>query len=226
MLGRETNLVPELQVETEFHGSAYGGWAIRRDSLTEGSRVISVGVGEDVSFDLSLIEKYRCQIHAFDPTPKSVDWVRRNVSQPNFHFEPIALGDKDGPLRLFLPKNPGHVSASCRESAHVQSVFFDAPCLRLSSMLHKLGWDTVDILKMDIEGAEYAVIDDLVTSRLAGTIDQLLIEFHDHFSSFSAADTKKAVAALEKHGLVIAWVSESGHEVLFVRNRKMPGRAT
>lgn len=217
LLGRETRLRPRIRLDTEFHGSSYGGWAIRKDGLSDRSCVISVGIGEDASFDLSLIARYRCRILALDPTPKAIEWVRRNISSPLFQFEPLALSDSDGELRLYLPKNATHVSASMRQSDHNRNTFFEVPCIRVSTLLGKFGCSRVDVLKMDIEGAEYGVIRDMVASGACDRVEQLLVEFHHHFSGFSVRETQEAVAALAQVGLQIAWVSTSGHEVLFAR---------
>jgi FkbM family methyltransferase len=217
LLGRELRLRPRIRLDTEFHGSSYGGWAIKRDSLSDRSHVISVGVGEDASFDLSLISKYRCRILALDPTPKAVEWVHTNISSPFFQFEPLALSAADGKLKLYLPKNTAHVSASMTQSDHNQDTFFEAPCVRVSTLLGQFAYSRVDVFKMDIEGAEYGVIRDMITSGACDLVEQLLVEFHHHFSGFSVRDTKEAIAGLAQTGLQIAWVSSSGHEVLFAR---------
>src|SRR5262245_45261334 len=76
-LGRDVRAPIQLRCRTEFLGSEYGGWCICPDSLGPQSVVYSVGVGEDISFDLALIERFGLQVHAFDPTPKSVRWVKQ-----------------------------------------------------------------------------------------------------------------------------------------------------
>jgi len=43
-------------------------WIRLRSAAT--AVVYSLGIGEDISFDLALIEKYGARVHAFDPTPK------------------------------------------------------------------------------------------------------------------------------------------------------------
>ena len=48
----------------EYHGSAYGGWNVAASQLNKDSIIYSFGVGEDISFDTSLIEKYGCNIFA------------------------------------------------------------------------------------------------------------------------------------------------------------------
>ena len=223
LLGREPNLRVTKKLPTEFHGSKYGGWAILRDSLAKDSTVISVGIGEDASFDLSLIKKYGCKILAFDPTPKSVEWVEKNIKEPLFKLHKIALSHNDGYLRLFLPTNPNYVSASLVSKNKTSSDSFNAEAIRLKSLIGKFNIKTIDLLKMDIEGAEYDVIKDGLTSGALLSVKQLLIEFHHYFPEFCIDHTIESVRRLNESGFEIAWISDSGHEVLFV-NEKNPLR--
>lgn len=94
-----------------------------------------------------------------------------------------------------------------------------APCRSLGSVMRELGHERVDVLKMDIEGAEYGVVRALCEdSGLLGQIGIILVEFHHWMSSFTLEDTRQAIRSLERSGFVIGWVSERGHEVLFVRS--------
>ena len=217
LLGREIDITPDVKCSTEFHGTEYGGWAVLSGSVNSSSRVMSVGIGEDASFDLSLIKSHGCQVYGFDPTPKSADWVRNNILDQGFHFNPVALAGYNGTIKLFLPRNTNHVSASCQQASHISGEAFEAPCFTLDTLLDQLGWDAADIVKMDIEGAEYAVIEESVRSGAIDKVNQLLIEFHHYFSGFSSSDTTHVIHLLRKHDFVIGWVSPSGHEVLFIR---------
>src|SRR3982751_577839 len=58
-------------------GSGYGGWTIPVGLLDSSSVCYCAGVGTDVSFDLGLIERYGCDVFAFDPTPAAVDHVQQ-----------------------------------------------------------------------------------------------------------------------------------------------------
>lgn len=217
LVGRDIFLTNEGNQPTEFHGTSYGGWAILAGSLHAGSKVISVGIGEDASFDLSLIAKYGCTIQAFDPTPKSAEWVRNHVKDERFVFHEQALTDHNGTLRLYLPARADFVSASLKPGSHVSGDYVDVPCLRLNTLLESLNLDSADVLKIDIEGAEYQVIADGLKSGALGSVHQLLIEFHHHMPAFAVAETRFAVESLRGSGWRIGWLSPSHHEVLFVK---------
>ena len=54
-------------------GTNYGGWYIPKNiTLNADSIVYSGGVGEDISFDLLLSDKYDCNIVLIDPTKKAI----------------------------------------------------------------------------------------------------------------------------------------------------------
>lgn len=216
LIGRDVFLSCDEVPPTEHHGTRYGGWSVLTNVIDRNSCVVSVGIGEDASFDLSLIEKYGCKVEAFDPTPKASAWVQQNIKDNRFIFHEEALSDRDGSLRLYLPKRSDFVSASLRTGSHVSDHHIDVPCTRLTTLFSRLGVEYVEVLKMDIEGAEYPVIREGIESGALSKVNQLLVEFHHHMPAFSVAETKSAVAALRKNGWKIAWLSPSHHEVLFV----------
>ena len=50
-----------------------------KKDLNSKSVVYSIGIGTDASFDLELINTFNCEIYGFDPTPKSIRWVKKNI---------------------------------------------------------------------------------------------------------------------------------------------------
>lgn len=214
--GKDIFIPVQRRVKTEFHGSTCGGWSILQDSLTSDSVVYSIGIGEDATFDLSVIEKYECAIHAFDPTPRSVVWVQREIKSPLFRFEAAAIADHDGTLELFFPSNPDFVSTSLAKSKSMTGSSFIATCVSLPSLMGRLGHTRIHVLKMDIEGAEYTVLEHALKTGVLRRVDQLLIEFHHWMEPFTVRHTQEALQLVRGEGFYVAWVSPSGHEVLFV----------
>ena len=55
-------------------GTNYGGWYVPTNmNLNENSIIYSGGVGEDISFDLLLHDKYKSNIFLIDPTKKAIN---------------------------------------------------------------------------------------------------------------------------------------------------------
>lgn len=217
LLGSDIVVPVGLSVATEFHGSTCGGWSILADSLTPASIVYSFGIGEDATFDVAVMAKYGCPVFAFDPTPRSVDWVRREVTSPLFRFEATALADHDGVLELYFPSNPDFVSTSLEKSSAMSGASFSAPCASLGSIMARLGHPSVEVLKMDIEGAEYSVLMQALHSGALRHVRQLLVEFHHWMPPFTLRHTRTALDHLAGAGFRVAWVSPGGHEILFVQ---------
>jgi FkbM family methyltransferase len=182
-------------------GTKYGGWLIPAASgLTDKSVCYLAGAGENISFDCALARHFHCEVRIIDPTPRAVQHFRQleqavregrrfaiNNSKSEFYeitaadlarlkFLPIGLADQDVELRFYLPKNPSHVSCS---TVNLQKTddYFMAQCRRIRTVMEQEGDEKVDLIKMDIEGAEYSVIRDILASGLLPRI--LLIEFDE-----------------------------------------------
>lgn len=146
-------------VTTTRLGSSYGGWYVPLDHLSSESVVYSGGVGEDVSFDLALIERLGCTVWAFDPTPRAIAFAA-GVTSPSFRFLPYALWSEDTVLPFFAPVENQHVSHSLVNLQSTETSI-DVRCRSVSSLMSELGHDRIDLLKLDVEGAEYEVLGSL-----------------------------------------------------------------
>jgi len=219
MIGREPFYVPNCALKTEFHGSSYGGWSILEDSLTQESVVYSFGLGEDVSFDQSILLKYDCRLFGFDPTAQAIDWARANMTHRKFAFHASALSTSDKPLRMFFPDASvaDQVSASAIFNGASSSSYFDATANTLGHYLDSCTQGKCDLLKMDIEGSEYGVLAQAVGNNWLFGVKQLLVEFHHWKSAIGPQATRQTVSQLKQSGFRIAWISRTNHEYLFVR---------
>jgi FkbM family methyltransferase len=212
---------PNLRLRCELLGTSYGGWCVPMNFLRPTSIAYTVGVGEDISFDLELVRKYGCNVFAFDPTPIAVEFMERAVLPERLVFVPVGLGPSDGRASFFTAQIEG-----CRSFSQVvdpkEGMASQIACevLTLKSIKHRLQHESVDLVKMDIEGFEYDVIDEMMSS---GTKPKcLLVEFHHQVYGISPERTRKSVASLLANGYSIFWVSELGREYGFFRVSSEP----
>jgi FkbM family methyltransferase len=170
-------------------GNSSASWTVPRELLGQNSLVYCAGCGEDISFDLALIEQFHCDIHAFDPTPRAIAHVAevaRGIDR--YHFHPVGLWSERRTLRFFAPKDPKHVSHSILNVQGTEE-FFEAEVVRLSEFQRELGHPRLDLLKLDIEGAEYKVLETLLDDGIFPRV--LCVEFDEYFHPLDADYLKR-----------------------------------
>jgi FkbM family methyltransferase len=214
LAGRELWLRAELSEPVQWAD----GWFLCHERLPRGARAFGLGVGRNIDFELALIRTHAAIVDTFDPTPSSTAWVGSRQLPPGFRHHPWAVTATDGPVRLEQRKaarSGGAPMLSIVASGRSGAETLVAEGYRLSTILSRLGCPVPDLLRMDIEGAEYPVLDDmLATGVLPG---QLLVEFHHRFPQVGLPATRRAIANLRDAGYRIAAVSDTGREVTFLR---------
>lgn len=196
------------------------GWQYIPELLGKRSIVYSLGVGDSIDFDMDLIHRYSLTVHAFDPTPYSEEWVAGLELPANFVFHPWAAAAENGSLRLYRRINKrgrkSSVMWTAENVAGDDADFIDVPACTIPSMMQKLGHERIDVLKIDIEGAEYGILDGFDKNSFLPV--QLLVEFHHRFPGIGKHRTAASIEKLRKLGYEIFSISQTGREIGFVLN--------
>ena len=209
---------PEVSCATERFGSDYGGWEVAVEHIGAGSVVHSFGVGEDASFDTALIARFGLTIHAFDPTPRSIAWVAAQGFTHRFVMHAYGIAAFDGEVSFNPPENPEHVSHTLLDRPATRARAITVPVKRLRNIMPSLGHDRIDIIKMDVEGAEYDVIKDIEASDIRPR--QVRVEFHHRFPGVGVRKTRAAIARLRSMGSRLFSVSAGQEEFCFIRHAR------
>lgn len=154
--------------------------------------IIDIGacVGEFTDFCL---ENYDVTtIYLFEPLQANYDsLVKKYSGNTKVIIYHTAISDVDGQAKFFkkgykqksgeiLYDFAGNVGSSLRvDKTNVsKNVFETVPVMKLSTFLreNKIHW--IDILKIDVEGSEYDIIQDILDSDLAKIIDKIYYEDH------------------------------------------------
>ncbi len=194
-------------------GSDYGHAYCVGTALNHDSVVYSVGVGEEISFDTDLARATRCRIVGIDPTPRSETFItQRAVIPPNYLFVACGLSARTGRQRFYFPKDPTHVSMSLVEDAGAG--FIEREFLTLPDLLARLGHTHIALLKLDIEGAEYGVLEAWLRDGYSPPCAQIWVEFHPA----RAGETPEQTLALSRELCALGFSAFTDHAkgVLFL----------
>ena len=203
----------QIKINYLWFGSNYGGFYLNPDYLDNKSVIYSFGLGEDISFDLAVINKFKCKVYGFDPTPKSLNYVKQ-FYQKNLIVSGVGIGNAKGTLKFYLPKNPDHVSGSLLKNSQLDSQIE----VKVDKLVNLAGFyrhKEIDVLKMDIEGAEFDVIPDILNSNIY--VKQLLVEFHPRFYLDGYIRLFRTLKLLKSHGYLCYAISSSYNELSFLK---------
>lgn len=187
----------EEREHLERLGSDYGGWTIPTDLPTADWTCLCAGAGVDVSFDVELARRFGARVITVDPT----DEARENAAaHPELEFVQAALWSADGELEMFVAADPTHRTLSSDDLQRTgRSVGVPARGLA--------GFPAAELVKLDIEGAEYDVL-----PHLGAATRVLCVELHPTRGTRAAVG---AVKALTRDGFKL--VARRGSDYTFVR---------
>jgi FkbM family methyltransferase len=212
-VGLDVFVRPRCSVPIIRLGSGPGMWSVCPEGLDRHSVVYSFGVGRDISFERAMIERFGLTVHAFDPTPMALGWIKSQGLPAGFVLHEIGIADRDGSAVFQPPAKAKFESYSLVRTTGTGNPI-EAPVSRFTTIAGMLGHRRVDVVKMDIEGAEYQVLENILESGVE--IEQILIEFHHRWKEVGAGQTRRALHQLDAAGFTLADVSASGMEYTFV----------
>ncbi len=214
-LGIDHLLSSELKIKTTRLGSSYGGWIVATEPLRDRTSpiVLSFGLGDDISFDEAVCRNFGAVVYGFDPTPASLECLERKGIPPNMQVIPVGISSFDGVQEFCLPE--GEMRGNFSSKA-IKGKMTPCRVMRYDTLLDTLSIKQIDILKLDVEGAEYEVIPQILSSSILPR--QLLIEFHHRLHGIHVRETRGAVEMVKQAGFSLFAVSPAGQELSFIRH--------
>lgn len=223
-----------------YVGSKYHGYHVPANFLTKNSICYCIGAGEDISFDTELKIMFDSKVFIFDPAPEGknhfkqlVDCTAKGEQLTIGDAEPFTyrinatqlseityvdkgVWDQDTVLKFYDPGIENYASHSV-ELFKDSKNFIEAPVDRLKNFMKKFNHQHIDLVKMEIEGAEYTVINTIVEDKL--DVKVILVEYDEVFHSKGMSylfRIKESSDKLRKAGYVIAH-STNYFKKLFIR---------
>lgn len=209
----------DLRLPTVFVGSEHAGYDVYIERLTLSSIVYSFGLGDDISFDLELIERFGLSVFGADPTPKSLQYLSEIELPKQFSYRDVAIAGHDGELKLFFPMNDAHVSLVSGDDGKRNGKELVVRCCSVFTFMREFGHEKIDILKMDIKGPEFEIITQLLENGIE--ITQLIVEFTPEIYVDGRSRVMGAIYSLRKSGFAVFAVSDDGRNISLINKDQL-----
>ncbi len=136
--------------------------------------------------------RYGCTVHVFEPCPPFCADIRKRLGKnPHIRIHEFGLGASECLLRLSI----------CAEGS---SVFRDAPnhceirVIRAQDFLAVQNITAIDVMKINIEGGEYELLEHLLETGLIRQIRNIQVQFHEDVIPDAAVRMRKIQAELAR----------------------------
>ena len=140
--------------------------------ITEGSVVADIGANHG-EFSGGMLERFPCRLIAAEPVKELYDNIQRN---PRLNLMNVAVGGENGWITINVPEKG---CATILEPAKGERTVPQQTELVTLAEFQKRGQaDHIDLLKIDIEGAEIGLFASTPDADLQ-SVGQITIEFHD-----------------------------------------------
>ena len=170
------------------------------------SVVIDVGAYNG-DFALQFARKYGCRIVAFEPITKHADWVRQKLAAfGNCEVIELAISDSGRREQWAIKGDMTSFHSAGDETQEVKTE-------DVATVFHALRFDIVDLLKLNCEGSEYAILDRILATNLILRFVNIQIQWHCCVPDFFMRRARISVALDKTHERTWQdWQFDCGHE--------------
>lgn len=176
--------------------------------------VVDLGANRG-EFSRTLAHRYGCTCLAVEPSPTLYEQIEET---PSVHKYRYAIWSEVGDMKLHVSSN-SECSSLLSLTAHEVGQEVSVPAVDLETFVRRHAVPRIDLLKVDIEGAEIAAFT-AVSDDLLRSVTQISVEFHDFNQLVNLADIDALRLRLARLGFLTVRFSLRSHfDVLFLNRR-------
>jgi len=190
--------------------------SISPDLLTADSVVLDLGANYG-AFANAMASRFQCEVYAVEASPRVFAQMPTGDFVKKFNF---AICGRSGTVALNISSNHEVTSLKRLDNwEYIDTIRVEG--LSLDEFLKTESVPQIDLLKIDIEGAEIEVFNSCSDAFLR-SIDQITVEFHEWLGGSSKTEVTDIVSRLQTLGFFVFKLSRANFsDVLFVHRRHM-----
>jgi FkbM family methyltransferase len=153
------------------------------------------------------------RVYAFEPASGNLTLLRRNIEANGFKnvcIVPELAFSHAGPVRFYLNPWGSDRHSVWQQNSGPGATVVEVQATTIDDFLEKEGCPAIDLLKMDIEGAEPAALKGMRQSLARNAIQHMLIEFSPLVLEAGAVDPLQWLQELEELGFHLSRVEQNG----------------
>jgi len=159
-------------------------------NLNENSLVFDIG-GYEGQWSSDIFSKYLCQIYIFEPVLQYANKIeKRFFKNKNISVFKFGLADETKKEKIFVNKDSSTIYKDGKISENINLV-------KLVDFMEENNITEVDLIKINIEGGEYCLIEDLIDAGYVKKFKNIQIQFHD-FIQYAKNRMEKIQSSLKK----------------------------
>jgi FkbM family methyltransferase len=166
-------------------------------------------------FSKAITERFGCRCVAVEPSPVPYAAISKGTRITKLR---AAVGNKTCTQSFHVASESVASSLLYKHQSHIDTI--DVKVFSLHDLLAHLALSRVDLLKVDIEGAEIGMLA-ACTDELIQSISQITIEFHDFCGIIPTEDVKQTIARLHRLGFFSVRMSRIGHQDTWLINQRL-----
>lgn len=179
------------------------------DLLGSSSTVVDLGMNKG-AFAAQVIAAFGCRVVGLEPEPSLYASLQ---GRAGITVEPAAIAARDGTTELnVFATQCASIVGSVVEAA-IRRV--EVPATTFESFLRRHRITSIDLLKVDIEGAEFDLFDS-TSDAVLQSIAQITVEFHDFIDPTQLPSVRRVHARLAALGFQRINFTHTNSDVMYV----------
>jgi FkbM family methyltransferase len=169
-------------------------------------------VGANMGQYTLLASGLNCKVHSFEPAPAMFQFLSENVEpvKERVQINQFALSDSEEPVTLHMAKPHNVGATSFRDQYCASGETFEVACTTIDRYVNEKGIDRVDVMKIDVEGAEKAVLRGAEKLLSSGQRPAIVIEYEESAQNRFGSSCAQITSFLTAHGYRLGRITEQG----------------